>query len=223
MADVWEKDLAQKTSLTTSDFIRVVGSDNVSYKQRMTSVANTVADASGSVRAKGTLATNTDLNTITTPSTYQLSGAYVNMPSGWTTMWGQLVTIKSSGSYLTQIFFRVTGGIYIRNLDNSTWSAWEQQPTRAEVDAINNKFVIQSATSSSVSISANGRATVQIPCAVSGYEAVGVIGIYVADTDVFAVNEFFVNSTSSVTVILSNLYSEARSSTVRVNVLYRAV
>ena len=38
MADTYEKDLSQKTSLTTSDFLRVVGSDNVSYKQGLSSV-----------------------------------------------------------------------------------------------------------------------------------------------------------------------------------------
>lgn len=38
MADTYEKDLAQKSSLTTSDYIRVVGTDNVSYKQRLVDV-----------------------------------------------------------------------------------------------------------------------------------------------------------------------------------------
>lgn len=38
MADTYEKDLAQKSSLTTSDYIRVVGSDNVSYKQLVSNV-----------------------------------------------------------------------------------------------------------------------------------------------------------------------------------------
>lgn len=38
MADTYEKDLAQKSSLTTSDYIRVVGSDNVSYKQSVNDV-----------------------------------------------------------------------------------------------------------------------------------------------------------------------------------------
>lgn len=36
--DTYEKDLGQKSSLTTSDFIRVVGSDNVSYKQPVPSI-----------------------------------------------------------------------------------------------------------------------------------------------------------------------------------------
>lgn len=40
MADTYEKDLGAKSSLTTSDYIRVVGSDNVSYKQSLTSVNN---------------------------------------------------------------------------------------------------------------------------------------------------------------------------------------
>lgn len=38
MADTYEKNLAQKSSLTTSDYIRVVGSDNVSYKNRISDV-----------------------------------------------------------------------------------------------------------------------------------------------------------------------------------------
>lgn len=42
MADTCEKDLAAKSSLTTSDYIRVVGSDNVSYKQGIASVMSTM-------------------------------------------------------------------------------------------------------------------------------------------------------------------------------------
>ena len=45
MADTYEKDLGQKSSLTTSDFIRVVGSDNVSYKQSVANVAEVVNSA----------------------------------------------------------------------------------------------------------------------------------------------------------------------------------
>lgn len=44
MADTYEKDLAQKSSLTTSDFIRVVGSDNVSYKQLVSDVAKKIIE-----------------------------------------------------------------------------------------------------------------------------------------------------------------------------------
>ncbi len=44
MADTYEKDLAQKSSLTTGDYIRVVGSDNVSYKQLVSDVAQKIIE-----------------------------------------------------------------------------------------------------------------------------------------------------------------------------------
>ena len=44
MADVYEKDLGQKSSLTTSDFIRVVGTDNASYKQLVSDVAKKIIE-----------------------------------------------------------------------------------------------------------------------------------------------------------------------------------
>ena len=42
VVDVYEQNLGQKSSLTTSDYIRVVGSDNASYKQGMQSVIDTI-------------------------------------------------------------------------------------------------------------------------------------------------------------------------------------
>ena len=42
MADVYEKNLSSKSSLTVNDYIRVVGSDNVSYKQLVSDVANKI-------------------------------------------------------------------------------------------------------------------------------------------------------------------------------------
>ena len=42
MADVYEKNLNSKASLTVNDYIRVVGSDNVSYKQLVSDVANKI-------------------------------------------------------------------------------------------------------------------------------------------------------------------------------------
>lgn len=44
MADTYEKDLAQKSSLTVNDFIRVVGTDNVSYKQLVSDVAKKIIE-----------------------------------------------------------------------------------------------------------------------------------------------------------------------------------
>lgn len=44
MADQYEHTLAAKSTLTTSDYIRVVGSDNVSYKQLVSDVAQKVIE-----------------------------------------------------------------------------------------------------------------------------------------------------------------------------------
>lgn len=44
MADTYEKDLGQKSSLTVNDYIRVVGSDNASYKQLVSDVAKKIIE-----------------------------------------------------------------------------------------------------------------------------------------------------------------------------------
>ena len=52
MADAYEQNLAQKTDLTISDYIRVVGTDNNSYKQPMADVAQKIVeDYAGSTLA----------------------------------------------------------------------------------------------------------------------------------------------------------------------------
>ena len=118
MADVYEKNLSQKTTLTMSDYIRVVGSDNVSYKQLVSDVANkiitsysgaTLAGSAQSVKsaidalntnrngsAHGTLATGTDLDNVTTPGVYLLNGSstYYNAPRTY----GYLEVLKSSNA-----------------------------------------------------------------------------------------------------------------------------
>lgn len=40
MADTYEKDLSQKSTLTFVDFLRAVGTDNVSYKERICDVGS---------------------------------------------------------------------------------------------------------------------------------------------------------------------------------------
>ena len=44
MADTYEQNLGQKSSLGTSDYIRVVGTDNVSYKQLVSDVAKKIIE-----------------------------------------------------------------------------------------------------------------------------------------------------------------------------------
>lgn len=55
MADVYEQNLPQKTNLTTNDYVRVVGSDDVSYKQPLSDVAQkTIENYAGSTLAGST-------------------------------------------------------------------------------------------------------------------------------------------------------------------------
>lgn len=44
MADTYEQNLGQKSSLTVNDYIRVVGSDNASYKQLVSDVAKKIIE-----------------------------------------------------------------------------------------------------------------------------------------------------------------------------------
>ncbi len=42
MADTYEKDLLQKATLTGADYVRVVGTDNVSYKELIRDMGSTI-------------------------------------------------------------------------------------------------------------------------------------------------------------------------------------
>ena len=44
MADIYEQNLASKSALTVNDYIRVVGSDNASYKQLVSDVAKKIIE-----------------------------------------------------------------------------------------------------------------------------------------------------------------------------------
>lgn len=146
MADVWEKDLAQKTSLATSDFIRVVGSDNVSYKQSVASVAN----ATGSVYL-GAFSASSDEDAVKSALT-ALKNAYgyeasstTNLPKTVAFMrsgaWGfvGVAWIRSTTVEMTAV--RYTDGATYFGKDVSGTQTVTLMPTRAEVDALTNRFV----------------------------------------------------------------------------------
>ena len=136
MADVWEKDLAQKTSLTTSDFIRVVGSDNVSYKQGMTSVKSTLGVTA--LENKFTLIpSGSDLNDYHATGFYAIQTSSTNVqncPSGYSA----LIVIGASATGTAHQMCYNNSGIWKRSYTGNpaTWTDWEKTPTRAEVDAL---------------------------------------------------------------------------------------
>ena len=132
MADTYEKDLGQKSSLTTSDFIRVVGSDNVSYKQAVSGVANTIT----STIAK-TVSNNTSADGISAVGCYY--GTWTNTPSGASAS-GYLIVLphgSQGATYRKQIYTaHNTDEYYVRTMSGGTWSSWVKMPTRAEIDAL---------------------------------------------------------------------------------------
>lgn len=139
MADVYEQNLAQKSTLTTSDFIRVVGSDNVSYKQNVSSVMETMG--------LGTAINNgTDLNTLVLPANDKKIKVYrgedlsqmTNKPSAVTSAWPFcLILLPIGGAYTKQILHiygtdATPDYVYVRTQTYSAgsvvWTDWQQSP-----------------------------------------------------------------------------------------------
>lgn len=151
MADTYEKDLGQKTSLTVSDYIRVVGSDNVSYKQLVSNVMGTMGvirkDLTTSITAYADtlvvgcmqlirIATN-DVATVDVPSGYQYSGG--------------IIYRETSTESVIVLYRANADGVAIRRKYNGAWASWVIQPTRAEVDALNSNSWSSASTVSGLS------------------------------------------------------------------------
>lgn len=126
MADTYEKDLSQKASLTTSDFIRVVGSDNVSYKQEISSVMETM----GSLTFKRLLTSSDDCDTLTQGVYIFSTSVPQNAPSNVT--YGTLIVIQGQSAgggtvYNFQLLSTSSRGLYYRRqqgASGSVFAAW---------------------------------------------------------------------------------------------------
>lgn len=121
MADTYEKDLTQKSSLTTSDYIRVVGSDNVSYKQDVNSVKSGMGVTTLENRFR--YVSSGSFNDLQTYGLYMCQ-SLTEAPS---TTWSQYCLIVIGSSTTTkQIAFPTTSDnyIFIRRYASNTWSAW---------------------------------------------------------------------------------------------------
>ena len=133
MADVWEKDLAQKSSLTTNDFIRVVGSDNVSYKQQVSNVTS----ALGIDPLVGTVGNSYsgDANALVNSGQYQVGvpANVQNLPSG--VGYGFITVLRAMG-YVKQTYYDIGKRIeYVRTSTNAgeNWNGWEHDPADAPI------------------------------------------------------------------------------------------
>lgn len=133
--DTYEQNLGQKTSLTASDFIRVVGSDNVSYKQPLSDLNIGKIVISGS------------FNDLTSSGIYYCSNL-TEQPSTGITQYALVVCANSTKVLVRQIAYSVTAddAFWSRHLQGGSWSEWTRMPTRAEINALNSNSGTQIAT-----------------------------------------------------------------------------
>lgn len=161
-----ERNLPSKTTLTTSDYIRVVGSDNASYKQGVPSLMNTMGVA------RTLISDNTDFDSLV-PNATLGTGYYrgnnissmTNRPSPEVNTFPWALDAINVNGYVKQILHVYTAAgnivVYERiqhySSGSSPFAAWTKVPTRAEVDALNSKTTQE--LTSSIASSGSGRAT----------------------------------------------------------------
>lgn len=155
-----ERNLPSKSTLTTSDFIRVVGSDNASYKQDMTSVKTLF----GAVWHSYTQTTRESLLAqIDDDMTASGQNAYFGYMTGTqTTLLGlpnascYLIGGANSANYRYIRFIRTDGSAeYMLTKQNGTWASNPiYLPTRAEMDS-SLQNVIQSTATATITNTTN--------------------------------------------------------------------
>lgn len=104
MADTYEKDLGVKSAITASDYIRLVGSDNVSYKNTVSSVAQSLNLNIGEIG--GTSQSAFESNLLTKLSALgdgeiKMASVYPNYSNSFT-----------SGARCPAVLYRYSSGIY---------------------------------------------------------------------------------------------------------------
>lgn len=136
MADTYEKDLAQKSSLTVSDFIRVVGSDNVSYKQSLLDVG-----AKGQIGQMGLLS-DLNIDDFATNKTYgtwwlNCGDSTITGTKPASSGQGLLICKQQSTSIYRQVYVGISASEFkVRYYNNGSWTSWSNTVIRAEVDAL---------------------------------------------------------------------------------------
>lgn len=136
----FEAGLGAKSSLTTSDYIRVVGSDDVAYKQSLSSIMNAIGLTTYEA------VSGTDL--ITKLKSLAVGTYFYRMDnvSGFPVTGGVVFRIvKTHGvndtrASIIAIPMDSTANVYTAFVPASATSiTWTALPTRAEVDALNSK------------------------------------------------------------------------------------
>ena len=155
--DTYEQNLGRKSSFTKNDFIRVVGSDNVSYKQPVSDVLY-----AGGVRYKdfpiGTAFSDfaESCNNGITFSYNRYPTQSSDAPTASDADRCSVVIYKTASDEITisALIFNNTNEpmTYVRRRFGS-WGNWVKLPTRAEIDALNSKTAINNSAVSGGTLS----------------------------------------------------------------------
>ena len=95
MADTYEKNLTQKSTLTTSDYIRVVGTDNESYKQLVSDVAKKIIeDYAGSSLAGSSQSVKSAVDALNSNTFALVNSSLTSIPNG-----ADLDSYTTAGNY----------------------------------------------------------------------------------------------------------------------------
>lgn len=129
-----ESALPQKSLVSTDDFLRVVGSDGSSYKQKVPSVSDSIMMGAAKTIPSGSV------NDLTTPGMYYCYSAVTGLP---TTGLYRVRVEYYGGAYNQYANPNGSNDIYFRTYSNGAWGSWVKMPTRAEVDALNSKTLKQ--------------------------------------------------------------------------------
>ena len=140
MADTYEKNLTQKSTLTTSDYIRVVGSDNESYKQLVSDVAKKVIETyAGSSLAGSTQSVKDAIDGVNTKAA---SGKLIQTVYAITTTTTNISVPNSFRGYMWSIDSSTNGlGLYFVMSDasgNITVTAIQDATKLTHVETTNN-------------------------------------------------------------------------------------
>lgn len=125
-----ESALPQKSLVSTDDFLRVVGSDGSSYKQKVPSVSDSIMMGAAKTIPSGSV------NDLTTPGMYYCYSAVTGLP---TTGLYRVRVEYYGGAYNQYANPNGSNDIYFRTYSNGAWGSWVKMPTRAEVNALNSK------------------------------------------------------------------------------------
>lgn len=158
MEDVYEQNLSQKSSLTVNDFIRVVGSDNVSYKQQVSDVKDAfglavyhieyaeTASTSGTRYYSPSISGAIDSIAAKGAGRYMVecirNTSYSDSYNSITSANMTLIVDVLGASYINVIGIQLNnstsaGDIILKRAKSPTWGNWIKMPTRAEIDALN--------------------------------------------------------------------------------------